>query len=116
MGRMSKRKGDRGEREAAKAIMEAWPWVGARRGRQRSGDPEAPDVRTTLDGLWVESKRCEELSLYPAVEKAKQQCGDRVPVVVHRRNHREWLLIVPLAEALRFAEVLVESKGGDNAN
>jgi Holliday junction resolvase len=113
MGRMSKRKGATGEREAAKAITEHLG-IDAIRGRQYCGAPDSPDVRVGLPGVHVEVKRCEALSLYAAIEQAKSDAGESVPIVLHRRNHREWLAIVPLDRLMELAEKLYLARAACN--
>ena len=94
-GKHSRNKGKRGEREAARALTEVLG-LPARRGQQYDGT-EGKDV-VTVPGLHVEVKRVESLRLYPAVEQAKRDAADgEVPIVLHRKNNHEWLLIVPLA-------------------
>jgi hypothetical protein len=39
----------------------------------------------------------EALSLYPAMEQAIRDADEgKIPVVAHRRNHKEWLVIMRL--------------------
>ena len=108
MGRMAKRKGARGEREAAAAITE-FLGVTARRGRQFSGSPDSPDVVADLPGVHIEVKRTETLSVYVAVDQAVADGGGAVPLVLHRRNNREWLAIVPLSRLKELASIIVDS-------
>lgn len=105
MGRKSKEKGKRGEREAAKAI-EDFLGIGARRGVQYTGSADSPDVEIALPNIHVEVKRTETLSLYPAVEQATQDGGEKIPLVLHRRNHKDWLAIVPLSRLMELAVTL----------
>ena len=94
MGRMSRQKGKRGEREAA-AELGAILGVVARRGVQYQGGPESPDV--VLEGLpiHVEVKRVERLSLWAAIEQAKADAPDgSVPIVWHKANRRPSVVIV----------------------
>lgn len=102
MGEKSRRKGCRGEREAAAEIARLFR-VEARRGRQYCGDPEAPDIRTAIAGVHFEVKRCEAVRLYPALEQAARDAGDSVPVVLHRSNRRRWVAIVALDDLPRLA-------------
>ena len=96
IGRMARNKGAGGERELAKEL-ERLLNCEAHRGRQFSGSPESPDVKTTIDGVHWECKRTEALSLYPAVEQAKWDSGEgNIGVVAHRRNNRKWLFICEL--------------------
>ena len=93
MGRMSRNKGKRGEREAAAALREVLG-IEARRGVQYQGGPDSPDVVTDLDSqLHIEVKRTERLSLWEALDQAQEDAGDRPAVVLHRKNGRRWVVI-----------------------
>jgi len=89
-GKFSRNKGANGERELAKEIARIFG-VEAYRGRQYHGGSDAPDIVTDLDGLHFECKRTEKLSIYPALEQSAGDCGDKIPVVAHRKNHKEWI-------------------------
>jgi hypothetical protein len=91
----SKQKGCRGEREAAAALAKAFPGTEARRGQQFSGGPDSPDVHW-LPEIHVEVKRCEALRLWPAIEQARRDCGDRTPILLHRANGRPWVVVIEL--------------------
>ena len=117
MGSLSKRKGAAGEREAAEKLNEV---LGTRfhRGRQYHGGPESPDLAGDLPGLHVEVKRCERLSLYPALFQARRDAApDQVPVVMHRANNRPWVIAVDVADLIRLLDVVDEcrAKIGDLA-
>jgi Holliday junction resolvase len=102
MGRRSLSKGKRGEREAAAEIRRLFG-TDAIRGRQFSGSPESPDIRTRIPDVHFEVKRCEALKIYAASEQATQDASGKVPVVLHRKNNKPWLAIVPLDQLLRLA-------------
>lgn len=107
MGRMSKRKGAVGEREAAALLSEALAMPGRfTRGRQHHGGPDSPDIRDADNSIHVEVKRTESLSLYTAMDQAVRDAGPLVPVVLHRRNGREWLAIVRMNDLLRLKTAL----------
>lgn len=110
MGRASREKGKRGEREAAKALNELLG-TECRRGQQFSG-VEGRDV-VGLPGVHIECKRTEKLSLYKAVEQAKRDAGDEVPLLLHRRNDSEWLAVVPLTSLLRLARSVTVAARAD---
>ena len=95
MGARSKRKGKRGELEAAGELRRLFRCE-ARRGVQYHGGDDSPDVLTDIPQVHFEVKRAETLRLYPAVQQAAEDAGDQVPVVLHRANGRPWLSIVPL--------------------
>jgi len=91
----SRAKGAAGERELAKVMREMFGIKDARRGQQRSGSPDSPDV-FSWPGVHIECKRTEKLQLYPAMAQAERDCGDKVPVVIHRRSRDSWMLTVRL--------------------
>lgn len=107
-GRASRAKGGRGEREAAAALGEVLgrPWRRAV-GQSRSG-ADAPDVEP--DGWavgsgpagtpWVEVKRGRS-TITAAMRQAVAACGSRLPVVLTRQDHGEWLVTVRLADLAR---------------
>lgn len=99
-------KGKRGERELAAALTELLD-IPCRRGQQYSGI-EGKDV-VGLPGVHIECKRTEALSVYKAMEQAVRDAADgEVPMVCHRRNKREWLAIVRLADLVELMEALTE--------
>jgi hypothetical protein len=114
MGRMSRQKGKRGEREAA-AELGAILGVTARRGVQYQGGPDSPDV--VLEGvpIHVEAKRTERLSLWAAIEQAKADAPTgSVPVVWHKANRRESVVIVEtarLGDLVACVRKALENKG-----
>ena len=96
----SRSKGCRGEREFAQWLRENLGCE-ARRGQQFSGSPDSPDVVHSLEGIHFEVKRTERLSVYEAMEQAERDCGEDVPIVAHRRNRKEWLLIIKAEDLTR---------------
>ena len=102
MGAKSRRKGCRGELEAAAELGRLFRGE-AHRGRQYHGCDEAPDVRAAIPGMHFEVKRVEALRLYPALEQAAQDAGENVPVVLHRANQKPWLAIVRLDDLPKLA-------------
>jgi hypothetical protein len=95
MGRKSKSKGKRGELELAAELRRLFG-VTARRGVQYQGGTDSPDVITDLPGIHIEVKRCERLSLYPAMAQAVNDAEGKIPVVCHRQNGKKWLAVVRL--------------------
>jgi Holliday junction resolvase len=96
----SRSKGSRGERAWRDELRSAG-WM-ARRGQQFSGSPDSPDVVCPeLDCLHFEVKRTEALRIYPAIEQAIEDAGDRIPVVAHRRNRYPWLVVLRADDFLR---------------
>lgn len=112
MGKHQRRKGKVGEREAAKALSEATGHE-CRRGQQYNG-LEGQDV-VGIPGVHIECKRTEKLSLYPAMQQARRDADGKVPVVVHRKNKEEWVLIVPVSEVKRFCECVLLNTANNKA-
>jgi len=102
MGAKSRRKGKRGELEAAAEIARLFR-IEACRGRQYHGAPDAPDICTAIPEVCFEIKRCEALRLYPALDQAIRDAGQKVPVVLYRANRRPWVAIVQLNDLPRLA-------------
>jgi len=103
----SRQKGKRGEREAAKALSEVLG-VSARRGQQFKGTPDSPDVQLDVDGIFVEVKYSERVNLYDALERAEQDAGTKVPVVLWRRNRKPWLFVCYLEDLRTIWRTLYE--------
>lgn len=118
MGRMSRQKGKRGERECAAELGQLLGLAegAARRGVQFAGGPDSPDV--VLDGvaIHVEAKRVERLQLWAAIEQAKKDSPPgKTPVVWHKANRRGSVVIVETAMLVDLAReiVRVTSSGED---
>ena len=95
MGKTSREKGKRGEREVANLLRTHG--YDARRGVQYHGGNDSPDV-VGLKGIHIEVKRTERLDLYGALSQSKGDSGDDMPIVVHRKNDCEWVVIQPLED------------------
>ena len=54
--------------------------------------PGSEDLDSVL-GLYKRLKRCEWRSLYPAREQEERESGDNCPLVLHRRNGKQWVFI-----------------------
>jgi Holliday junction resolvase len=98
----SRQKGARGEREAAAEWSRVFG-VEARRGQQFSGSKDSPDIVVGHGGIHCEVKRTERGNPYDWVDQAKSDCGGKVPVVLHKRNNRKWLLILELDDVPKLA-------------
>lgn len=109
MGRMSKQKGKRGEREAAAELGDVFA-CNARRGVQYQGSAESPDV--VLEGVpvHVECKRTETLNVYKALEQATNDAGNKTPIVWHRRNGKPSVVIVQTSDLVAFADAVLASR------
>lgn len=107
MGRMSKEKGKRGERECAAELLRVLgPSCNAKRGVQFQGGADSPDVRIDID-LHIEVKRSETLNLYAALDQAQADAPQGVPAIVcHRRNGRKWVAIVEIDSLADVAQTI----------
>lgn len=98
------RKGKAGERELCAKLRELG-FVNARRTQQYCGDAGDADVADAIPGVHIECKRVQALHLSDAMTQAR--CDSRVgeiPTVMHRKNHEDWMVTVPLDELLLFAK------------
>jgi hypothetical protein len=50
------------------------------------------------------------LNLTAVMEKAREQCGSLVPVVLHRRNESEWLVTFPLEQIATFVSQVMDAQ------
>lgn len=96
----SKQKGKRGELDFRNLLIEHG--FDARRGQQFSGSADSPDVVCdALPSVHFEVKFTEKFNAYDAVAQAKRDAGDfKLPVVAHRRNNHDWLVIMPAQDWL----------------
>lgn len=108
MGKMSREKGKRGEREVAALLC----FLGyeASRGQQFHGGPDSPDV-VGLPGIHIEVKRTEKLALYEAMEQSQRDCGEgELPIVVHRRNGKKWVVCMRFEDFMQLYKKWQEEK------
>lgn len=93
MGRMSRNKGKRGEREVA-LMLRAKGFADARRGQQYCGIDGNADV-VGLPGVHIEVKRVEALNRKEAMNQAERDAREgEIPVVFHRRTGEDWCVIM----------------------
>ena len=107
MGRASRDKGKRGERELAKELTKLFG-VAARRGQQFHGGPDSPDVVCDIPGIHWECKRTERLKLWEAICQAQTDAcsSGEVPVVCHRKNQQPWLITLQLEHLPAIVQIL----------
>lgn len=110
MGRASREKGKRGERECRDELAEVFRCA-ARRGVQYQGGTDSPDVVLTGVPVHVEAKRTERLSLWPALDQAKADSpAGATPIVWHKPNRRDSVVIVETARLYDLAVAIVEAR------
>ena len=96
-----KRKGSAGERELC-AYLTANGFPASRNDQTYIGGKGNPDVAAEgLDAYHIEVKRVEHLNLCAAMEQAEHDAAGKIPVVVHRRNRRPWLITLKLSDFLK---------------
>lgn len=97
MGKMSRDKGKRFERQLA-GIFREYGYADSRRTAQYCGNTgDASDV-VGLPGIHVEAKHVEQMRLYEWMDQAKRDAagtGEK-PVVFHKRNNHEILVTMQI--------------------
>ena len=99
----SRQKGAAGEREFAALLKEHG--IDARRGQQFSGGKDSPDVVSELTAVHFEVKRVQAGSPYLWLAQAIRDGADKLPVVAHRKNGKDWIAILPMSALL---ELLIQ--------
>lgn len=96
----SRNKGKVGELELAAFLTERG--YKARRGQQFKGGTDSPDVVAAgLEHIHIECKRVEAGNPYIWLDQAQRDAaGKKTPVVMHRKNNREWIVILTLEDFL----------------
>lgn len=102
----SRQKGARGERSAAKAWAETLGLdpAACRRGQQFHGGNDSPDVVQPIDRIHLEVKNVQRGNPYDWIDQAVRDAGEKIPVVLHKRNFCDWLLVVRLCDVTRLAQ------------
>jgi len=111
MGKKSREKGKRGEREAA-GVLSHLLGIPISRGVQYKGTKDSPDL-SGLDahGLHPEVKRDESTvskKMYAAISQAQEESDNSTPFVMSRRNGSEWLITIRVEDLLEFARKINE--------
>lgn len=95
----SRIKGKAGELELSKKLRDYG--YDARRGQQYCGANGDADV-VGIPGLHIECKRVEKLNLDAAMEQSITDSRDgEIPVVIHRKNRKEWKVTLLLDDFIR---------------
>lgn len=95
-GRGSRKKGQNGELELARILRDQYGYD-VHRGYTFHNESDC----VGLDGIHIEVKRREKISIYEwmeqAIEEAKKRM-DGLPVVFFRKNRKEWLVTMRLED------------------
>jgi hypothetical protein len=98
----SRAKGASGERAACESLKETFGWS-CRRSQQHCATDSASDIIVTqTPNCWWEIKRVQKINVAAVMERSKQDCGTKVPVLMHRPNHTEWMVTVYLSDLKAF--------------
>lgn len=113
MGKKSKDKGKRGEREAAKKLSSILN-ISLSRGVQYKGSTDSPDIAGLKEfGLHPEIKRDESTisaMMYKGLAQASSDAGsDLTPFIMSRRNGRGWVVAVDLENLIPFCEGILKA-------
>lgn len=108
----SREKGKRGELEVAN-LLKTYGYD-CRRGQQYCGSNGDADV-VGLPGIHIEIKRKEKFNLYESLEQAIRDATVKklMPVVFHRKNNREWVVVLRLTD---FLSILKKLEGKDGTH
>jgi hypothetical protein len=114
MGKMSRDKGKRGERESC-TVLERILGIKLRRSQQVKGTADSADIEP-VDSEWKlhpEIKRTEStisVATYKAIKQAVADCGDNIPFVMSRKNGEDWLIIIRVDDLIPFCEEVLKVK------
>jgi Holliday junction resolvase len=107
-GRGSRKKGQNGELELARIFRDQYGYD-VHRGYTFHNESDC----VGLDGIHIEVKRREKISIYEwmeqAIEEAKKRM-DGLPVVFFRKNRKEWLVTMQLETFVEMYEAWREEK------
>jgi hypothetical protein len=91
MGKPSRDKGKRGERQACVELNRLFN-CNARRSQQFSGADHTADIKSDIIGCHFEVKRQETMKMYPWLKQASEDAAATdCPVVLHRQNGKPWI-------------------------
>ena len=110
MGRMSREKGKRGEREFAALLRQMG--IDSRRTQQFSGTDGTSDVSSELNGVHIEVKRYSRIASLRFMEQARRDSkpGD-LPLVAMREDLGEWTIMIQAKDLQRIASKIVAVLG-----
>jgi hypothetical protein len=108
----SRAKGARTERLLAEELRRILKWE-CRRSQQFCG--AAGDADLIVEGLpvFVESKAVERLNVVEALEKAVEQAGESLPLLLHKKNRTPWLLTVRLSDLPSLSKMIASRLPND---
>ena len=87
----SKQKGKRGELEACKELKK-YGYSCHRTAQYNGKELDSKADIVGVRGLHIEVKRVERLNIEAAMEQAQRDAKSEIPVVMHRKNGKPWLI------------------------
>lgn len=112
MPKAERDKGARFERWVANWFKRHWG-CDTRRGVQYQGGPDSPDV-VGLMGVHIECKAVEKLSIYKAMEQSVNDAGNKIPIVISKKNRKEPLVTLRLKDLEHFTRLMELNKRTGN--
>ena len=100
----SRQKGASFERWVANWFKTNWGCE-TRRGQQFAGGPESPDV-VGLAGIHIEVKAVEKLQMQKAMDQSVRDAGDKIPIVISKKNRKEPMVTVRLRDLDDFIRLM----------
>ena len=101
MGKRSRSRGQRGERELRDKIIEIFG-LPTRRGTNLTGQQ---DIEGGIPGVHHEVKRVERLNIYKAMGQAMGDADEHlIPGVFHRKDRAPWMVTFQLDDIIRVAD------------
>lgn len=112
MGKLSREKGARGEREVVSIARDCGLRAERQANLQASGQGDHSDVALLdIPIIHLEVKRDERMSVDAMLRQAERDAGLRVPVVIWRRNKGRWRADVPLQEYFELLRLELNAGG-----
>jgi Holliday junction resolvase len=109
----SREKGKRGERQWRDELRAQG--YAARRGQQFCGSPDSPDVVCEeLRWIHFEVKAVERLNIEDAMDQARRDSAEKIPIVAHRRNFRPWLVTMTAEVFFKFLRGILPPEASNN--
>tara|TARA_Y100001937_G_scaffold86907_1_gene117557 strand:+ start:400 stop:735 length:336 start_codon:yes stop_codon:yes gene_type:complete len=108
MGRASREKGKRGEREFAGLLRQFG--IESRRTQQYCGKAGTSDVSSSLEGVHIEVKRYARIAAMRFMDQAKADCKpDHLPLVAMREDGGQWAIMFRAEDLHKIATRIVDA-------
>lgn len=102
MGKYSRDKGARAERELARILREEYGYDTHRGGAMHVSGAESPDV-TGLPHTHIECKNVQRLNVPEALDQSIRDAKEgEIPLLMHKKDYRPWLVTMRLEDFMKF--------------